>query len=59
MRQIIGNHMNLSFRSKNIFKQKLKLIQLKDLTQQSGTIWQDLEENQNVIQNQPKWLTIL
>ena len=59
MQQIIGNLMKALFQEKNMFKQKLKLIRLKALTLQLGIIWQDLEENQNVTQNQLKWLIIL
>lgn len=59
MQQIIGNLMKALFQEKNMFKQKPKLIQLKDLTLQLGIIWQDLEENQNVTRNQLKWLIIL
>lgn len=58
MQPIIGKFTKTLFRKKIIFKQKLKLTQLKVLIQLSGTIWRGLEENQNAIPSQLKWLII-
>jgi hypothetical protein len=59
MQRIIGKFTRILFQEKSIYKQKLKLIRLKALILRLDTIWQDLKENQSVIQNQLKWLITL